>query len=94
MTIHPFHWVPAQDQRHASLDRRPGGGYPTGMSVRTLCDQQLTAENTELAWLWLTCPDCNIEAHRLANVPFPLINDQASERRSSGQPTRKRFKIS
>ncbi|MCI2421839.1 hypothetical protein MOQ72_30830 [Saccharopolyspora sp. K220] len=90
--MHPFHWTPAQGQRHASLDTRPGGGYPTGMSVKTLCNQQLTAENTDLAWLWLTCPDCDVEAHRLAGVP--LINEPAEpERRSSGRHARKRSSV-
>ncbi|GAA0509907.1 hypothetical protein GCM10011581_42840 [Saccharopolyspora subtropica] len=64
--MHPFHWVPAEGQRHASLDFRPGGGYPTGMTVSTLCKQQLSADNSQLAWLWETCRDCNKEAHRIA----------------------------
>ncbi|MCI2422028.1 hypothetical protein MOQ72_31810 [Saccharopolyspora sp. K220] len=64
--MHPFHWVPAEGQRHASLDSRPGGGYPTGMAVSTLCEQRLSADNSELGWLWSTCGDCNTEAHRIA----------------------------
>jgi zinc finger protein len=63
---YPFHWVPGEGQRHASLDSRPGGGYPTGMTVTTLCQQRLSADNTELGWLWPTCRSCNEEAHRIA----------------------------
>ncbi|MGI8308790.1 zinc finger protein [Saccharopolyspora hattusasensis] len=68
---HPFSWVPADGQRHASIDARPGGGYPTGVCVATLCGHQLIADNTDRAWLWETCPDCNAAAHVLAEVPMP-----------------------
>ncbi|MGP4019693.1 zinc finger protein [Saccharopolyspora sp. 5N708] len=66
--MYPFHWVPAGGARHASLDAHPGGAfcYPSGTSVRTLCEQQLTADNSVLAWLWDTCGTCNDEARRLA----------------------------
>ncbi|MFI0468513.1 zinc finger protein [Saccharopolyspora sp. 5N102] len=66
--MYPFHWVPADGQRHASLDSRPGGGYPTGMSVSTLCERELPADNSDLGWLWSTCGDCNAEAHRIAGT--------------------------
>ncbi|MGI8308802.1 hypothetical protein [Saccharopolyspora hattusasensis] len=36
-----------------------------------MCGHQLIADNTELAWLWDTCPDCNAAAHVLAGVPMP-----------------------
>ncbi|MDA3624906.1 hypothetical protein OU415_05625 [Saccharopolyspora sp. WRP15-2] len=64
--MYPFHWVPAEGERHASLDSRPGGGYPTGMEVSTLCRKQLSADNSEVGWLWSTCRDCNLTAHRMA----------------------------
>ncbi|WP_190819464.1 zinc finger protein [Saccharopolyspora pogona] len=64
--MHPFDWVPAEGERHASLDSRPGGGYPTGMAVLTLCRKQLSADNSQLGWLWSTCRDCSAEAHRIA----------------------------
>ncbi|WP_246868998.1 zinc finger protein [Saccharopolyspora sp. ASAGF58] len=64
---HPFHWVPADGQRHASTDARLGGGYPTRVCVATLCGHQLIADNTDRAWLWDTCPDCNAAAHKLAH---------------------------
>lgn len=63
---YPFHWVPCAEERHASLDTRPGGGYPTGQSVTTLCGGPLTVDNSTLGWLWPTCADCNTRAHRLA----------------------------
>lgn len=70
---YPFHWVPAgstgdptASKRHASLDTRPGGGYPTGMTVATLCGFQLSADNSTAAWTWDTCVACDAEAHRLA----------------------------
>ncbi|MEV0704202.1 zinc finger protein [Saccharopolyspora sp. NPDC050389] len=66
--MYPFHWVPAEGRRHASLDSRPGVGYPTGMEVSTLCEQRLLAEDSELGWLWSTCGDCNAEAHRIAGT--------------------------
>ena len=56
--MHEFHWVPANLQRHASTDTKPAhGNYPTGISVGTLCNRELNADNTELAWFWPTCPD-------------------------------------
>ncbi|MGW1679832.1 zinc finger protein [Saccharopolyspora sp. NPDC002376] len=66
--MYPFHWVPAAGWRHASTDRRPEGAlaYPTGTSVRTLCREQLSADNSEIGWLWPTCDSCNSEAHRIA----------------------------
>ena len=74
--MHPFHWVPAEGQRHASAGAQPPGGYPSGASVRTLCEQELRADTGELAWLWGTCPPCNKQAHVLAQpqaVPaFPI----------------------
>ncbi|WP_168584098.1 hypothetical protein [Saccharopolyspora sp. ASAGF58] len=39
--------------------------------VATLCGYQLAVENTTLALLWETCPDCNAAAHVLAEVPMP-----------------------
>ncbi|MCI2421603.1 hypothetical protein MOQ72_29635 [Saccharopolyspora sp. K220] len=68
--MYPFHWVPAGGARHASLDPHPDSAfcYPSGIGVRTLCGQQVTADNSVLAWLWSTCPDCNDEARRLADA--------------------------
>ncbi|MEV6234802.1 zinc finger protein [Saccharopolyspora shandongensis] len=67
--MYPFHWVPAAGQRHASLDERPCGcSYPTGTQVLTLCLQQLSADDSELAWFWDTCSECNREARRLAGI--------------------------
>ncbi|QUG99656.1 hypothetical protein HUO13_01565 [Saccharopolyspora erythraea] len=62
----PFHWVPCDGARHASRDTRPAGGYPTGKEVKTLCGREMTADNSQHAWFWGTCTDCNREAHRLA----------------------------
>lgn len=66
--MYPFHWVPAAGERHASADRRPEGAlaYPTGTSVGTLCRERLSADNSEIGWLWPTCDGCNAEVHRLA----------------------------
>ncbi|MEU5853203.1 zinc finger protein [Saccharopolyspora shandongensis] len=65
---YPFHWVPAAGLRHASTDARPEGSlaYVTGTSVSTLCRQELSADNSEIAWLWPTCGGCDTEAHRIA----------------------------
>lgn len=65
---HPFHWVPADGKRHASTDTRPTGGYPRGTHVRTLCGQQLDAEDGVLPWLWNTCSPCNTAARRLTGA--------------------------
>ncbi|WP_407074752.1 zinc finger protein [Saccharopolyspora sp. SCSIO 74807] len=74
---YPFHWVPAAGQRHATLDARPGGGYPTGISVETLCGVQICADNSEFGWLWPTYPECAPETRRLAEeyaaAPKPLF---------------------
>ena len=65
--MHAFHWVPSADQRHASLDTKPANGnYPTGTCVKTLCGRHLVADNTDIAWLWPTCSECNSDAHKLA----------------------------
>ncbi|GAA4837227.1 hypothetical protein GCM10025787_16730 [Saccharopolyspora rosea] len=66
--MHPFHWVPGDGARHASLDARPEGVFlhPTGAEVRTLCGLDVLADNSQLAWLWETCPECNAEAHRIS----------------------------
>ena len=66
--MHPFHWVPAQGERHASADPRPSGGYPAGLTVSTLCEQEVPAEVGEVAWLWNTCATCNAEARRLVGA--------------------------
>ncbi|MDR7301001.1 zinc finger protein [Haloactinomyces albus] len=77
---HPFTWVPADQARHASTDSTPNGhGYPTGTEVMTLCEQQLTADNSENAWFWGTCPDCNVAAHELTGVEIPTAS-KAAER--------------
>ncbi|CAL99648.1 hypothetical protein SACE_0299 [Saccharopolyspora erythraea NRRL 2338] len=31
-----------------------------------MCGRELAADNSQHAWFWGTCPDCNREAHRLA----------------------------
>lgn len=67
--MYPFHWVPAAGQRHASLDAKPVGcAYPTGTQVETLCQQAVSADSSELAWLWGTCVECNRKARQLAGV--------------------------
>jgi hypothetical protein len=79
-SMYPFHWVPAEGQRHASLDLRPGGGYPTGMTVSTLCQRELSADNSELAWLWSTCRACNSEAHRIAQGVASMASSERNFR--------------
>lgn len=66
--MYPFHWVPAGGVRHASTDARSAGllVYPTGTPVSTLCGLDAVADNSELAWLWATCAECNSQAHRIA----------------------------
>ncbi|RKT88494.1 zinc-finger [Saccharopolyspora antimicrobica] len=68
---HPFHWVPADGQRHASADPHPPGAsiYPDGTEVTTLCGQELAAEASDTAWLWGTCPVCDVAARRRAGMP-------------------------
>ncbi|MGI8309312.1 zinc finger protein [Saccharopolyspora hattusasensis] len=68
---HPFSWVPGAEQRHATIDDRPPGGWRDGETVTTLCDLSIQAKTSELAWLWDTCPDCNAAAHVLAQCPMP-----------------------
>ncbi|WP_093148377.1 zinc finger protein [Saccharopolyspora antimicrobica] len=68
---HPFHWVPADGQRHASADPHPLGAsvYSSGADVTTLCERTVEADVSELAWLWATCADCNAAARVLAGLP-------------------------
>ncbi|MEV4734695.1 zinc finger protein [Saccharopolyspora sp. NPDC049426] len=62
---HPFHWVPADGQRHASHGR-----VADGDSSRMLCGEYAVAFYGVTAWLWATCVTCNIAAHELAGVPM------------------------
>lgn len=74
--MHAFHWVPADNQRHASRDTKPANGnFPTGMCVKTLCGRQLPADNSERAWLWATCPDCDAEAPKIAGRELAVEPD-------------------
>lgn len=66
---HPFSWVPADGRRHATTDAKPRGGYH-GNRVQTLCDRRVCVDNSDIAWLWPTCPECNTSAHELADVPM------------------------
>lgn len=70
---HPFRWVPADGQRHASRHPTTGGGYPPGLTVSTLCGLDVHARTGDLPWLWPTCADCNLEARRIvgAVIRFP-----------------------
>ncbi|SFS82313.1 zinc finger protein [Saccharopolyspora flava] len=65
---HPFSWVPAEGQRHATTDPKPRQGYD-GVEVRTLCLKRVTVDNSDIGWLWPTCSSCNTGAHELAGVP-------------------------
>ncbi|GAA4849103.1 hypothetical protein GCM10025787_34900 [Saccharopolyspora rosea] len=70
--MYPFHWVPGDGRRHASLDPRPCRcRYPAGALVSTLCGRKVVVDHSEVAWLWETCPDCNGEARRLAGISGP-----------------------
>ncbi|NHD18118.1 MULTISPECIES: zinc finger protein [Actinopolyspora] len=68
---HPFTWVPAAWQRHASRDPvpPPAAEFPQGVLVSTLCGQELTSASGELAWLWGTCPECDDAAREIVGVP-------------------------
>ncbi|MEV4644563.1 zinc finger protein [Saccharopolyspora sp. NPDC049357] len=69
--MYKFHWVPANSSRHASTDERPEGAlvYPSGTAVTTLCGKvDQVADNTEIAWLWATCPECYEAALRMARA--------------------------
>jgi hypothetical protein len=63
---HPFHWVPAGGQRHAARTR-----VDAGLEARTLCGERVRATYSDTAWLWETCADCDVAAHKLAGVPMP-----------------------
>ena len=64
---HPFRWQPGEGQRHATLCARPRGGFPPETRIKTLCGETVTVDNSDLAWLWTTCPECNQVARDLAN---------------------------
>ena len=63
---HPFHWVPAGGQRHASHAR-----VAAGDAAAMLCGERVVATYSATAWLWHTCENCNQSAHELAGVPMP-----------------------
>jgi zinc finger protein len=72
---HPFSWVPAGGLRHASAVKRPFGGWADGEVIAMLCGEEAQAENSPTAWFWETCPECNVQAHRLAGVPMAVRDD-------------------
>ncbi|WP_312864254.1 zinc finger protein [Saccharopolyspora phatthalungensis] len=57
-------------QRHATPDQRPAGGWPEDAEVTALCNRRIRPESGELAWLWPTCPECDVAAHVLAGAPM------------------------
>ncbi|MEV5538637.1 zinc finger protein [Saccharopolyspora shandongensis] len=67
---HPFRWQPGDGQRHATRKLRPRGGFPVDAQIETLCGKQITADNSDVAWLWTTCPECNRFAHELTGTPI------------------------
>ncbi|QUH05359.1 hypothetical protein HUO13_35365 [Saccharopolyspora erythraea] len=70
---HPFHWVPANGARHASIDPQgAGNAYVPGVEITTLCTRRVAAETGDMAWLWETCPECNAAARVLAGLP-PMV---------------------
>ncbi|RCW45850.1 zinc finger protein [Halopolyspora algeriensis] len=78
---HPFTWVPAARQRHASCDPVPGPGraFPAEATVTTLCGREVTTERGEIPWLWETCPGCDEQARQLAGLPSrAAIAEQAA----------------
>lgn len=66
---HPFRWQPGEGKRHATLMPRPRGGFPDGTEVDTLCGTRVAADNSDIAWLWSTCTECNEQAHAMAGTP-------------------------
>ncbi|WP_190812664.1 hypothetical protein [Saccharopolyspora pogona] len=68
---HPFSWTPGGGLRHATCDERRSGGWRDDDKVTTLCNRPIRVDTSELAWLWDTCPDCNVAAHVLAQCPMP-----------------------
>ena len=65
---HPFHWQPGDGLRHATLQARPRGGYTDETRIETLCGTSITVDDSEHAWLWTTCSECNKVAHVLAGI--------------------------
>ncbi|MEY8042480.1 zinc finger protein [Saccharopolyspora cebuensis] len=64
---YPFSWVPAAGQRHATA----APGWRHGERVVALCGAGVAAVDSAQAWLWWTCPRCDVKAHELAGVPMP-----------------------
>lgn len=63
---HPFRWQPGDGQRHATLQTRPRGGFAENARIAALCGVETTVDDSELAWLWSTCPECDQAAHDIA----------------------------
>lgn len=66
---HPFTWVPAADERHASVDPAPAHAYPAGQEIARLCGREVIAEVGDYAWLWPTCADCDRRAREMVGAP-------------------------
>ena len=75
--MHPFRWIPADGERHASRDKKPHG-WPDGTVVNALCGRSVRADNRDVAWLWETCPACNQAAHNMLDIAWrPTVLDEA-----------------
>ena len=72
-TPHPFHWVPAGGQRHASADPLPASchSYPAETTITALCGANLRAETSAEAWLWAGCADCRAATHEMSSTSPP-----------------------
>lgn len=67
---HPFTWRPATDRaRHATAQDAPHDGA----RFEALCGATVSADCDCEAWLHPTCESCNVEAHKLAGVPMPVV---------------------
>ncbi|GAB2734109.1 hypothetical protein GCM10027174_03570 [Salinifilum aidingensis] len=62
---HPFSWCPGGGARHATTSHRP----QTGTEVTALCGSAVTADHSDVAWLWPTCAECNAAAHDMVGTP-------------------------
>ncbi|GAB3558381.1 hypothetical protein J2S53_003706 [Actinopolyspora lacussalsi] len=68
---HPFTWVPAEEQRHASRDPVPPPAleFPPELTVSALCGREVLTATGDIPWLWPTCPDCDRTTRELVGAP-------------------------
>ncbi|MEB3368904.1 zinc finger protein [Saccharopolyspora mangrovi] len=78
---HPFTWCPSEAARRATAQMAPRDGE----QFETLCGKLGTADRSDVAWFWPTCPECDRRAHEIAGIPMPPAESTPTSPREFGR---------